>query len=338
MIDWSAFCISTSDISSHDLSILKPRTDLIVKISPEGEERSWSGLWDSLRSDDNGIAYKLNERELIINGSPASVIHHNNVFGTNDIVQGFNDMLSFFDRVTGTNLNRQHNLWKCRRIDYTQNYDLGGQIAVDQAINYFKKLPTRGNNVDTEKNGFVYNKGSRRRKGKGYNKYKHALYAMDKGIANYTNQELELVKRLLRLELELGSKFLHEQYLDWTRYTPEYLKQQHTDFFKRLFINDIEVPTMDSLLEKLIEVSPTEGQAKSALTYLHTIKQMGSITARSMTTSSTHYRHKKNLELAGLTEADIQSGEILHFRPQIITMRPVNSWGDIELNQEIRRA
>lgn len=329
MIDWLTLILDRQHLSVSDLQVLESKTDLIIRVTQDGEERSKTGLWERLRSDTQGLTYRLNDRELTITGSPASAISPNNVFGTNDILQAFNDMLSFFADATHTEPPRNPILWRCTRIDYTQNYHLGGQVAVNQALDYFSRLPTRGNNVTVDRGTAYWNQRSKLRKGKGYNKYQHALYSMDKKTALYTPEQLELLKGILRLELQIGRQYFNKYGTKWYNLTEQLLQNEHAKFFESVLINNIEVPRMDNLLDKLIEVSPTEGQARSALQYLHTIKAMGSKTARSMTPDRTHYRHIKNLKAAGLTQADIQSGEILHFRPKFILMEPVNCWEDI---------
>ncbi len=147
MIDYLSFALPISYISESDLSTLMQRTDLSRRITPYGEERSWSGDWNSLRSDDAGVALKLNDRQLTFNGSPASIVYPNNVFGSNDIKKCFHSMADFIDENAGISLDRNYLFWKLIRIDYTNNYDLGGQIAVTQAIEFYKNVPTRGNNV-----------------------------------------------------------------------------------------------------------------------------------------------------------------------------------------------
>ena len=330
MIDWLTFSIDASNLSPQIRELLDLNSERLVKISPDGDIAWESRPIERLRSDMNGLSYKYGS-SLMIMGSPASVVSPNNVFGTSCLMQGFNDMISFFDHHISTSLPRDPLLWSCSRIDVTQNYDLGGQIAVNQFLDYASKVTTRGDNVERKHSTVYWNKSSSLRAGKAYNKYQHARKLTKKNQAYYTREQLKKTEHLLRLELKLGRKWLFKQNLHWSQLTENHLQTQHTDFFKDI-INDIEVPTMDTLLEKLIEVSPTEGQAKSALDYFYRIKSMGSKTARAMTTDRTHYRHVKNLKMAGLTTADITSGEIHYFRPRTITMRPVNDWSQININ------
>ena len=276
-----------------------------------------------------GLAWSYGT-ELTIAGSPASVVSDNNVFGTLCVVEGFRMMVHFFQHHMGVALPLNPSLWTCSRIDVTQNYDLGGQIAVAQALDYLRFATTRGNNTERKHSTVYWNKSSSMRAGKAYNKFLHAINLTKKNQAHYTPQELKACENILRLELKLGRKWFHKQTKQWHHFTPQDLLNEHHDFFRHL-ANEIEVPTMDSLLDKLISVAPTEAQAKSAFSYYCTIMNLGSEVARQTTTKSTHYRHVKNLKLAGLTSADLRSGQILSFRPRVITMNPVNSWSEIKV-------
>ena len=330
MIDWLTISIDITKLNPSTRKRLDAYSEKIVKIAEGGEIKWTTGCFQSLRSDMSGLAWSFGNR-LTLAGSPASIIHTNNVFGTSDIIWAFRYMRDFFEQHMWVELpDIEH--WSCSRIDVTHNYDLGGQIAVSQALEYFRQCPTRGNNVERRHSTVYWNKSSTIRSGKAYNKYEHAKNMTSKNRAYYTKEQLEVTKRLLRLELKLGrhwiAKQLREHGIAWHQMTETYLNNAHSDFFEDL-TNDIEVPTLDNLLDKLIEVCPTEGQAKAAFGYYNTIRSIGSESAKRTTTKATHYRHIKNLKAAGLTTADITSGEILSFRPQYITMKPVSTWDDL---------
>jgi II/X family phage/plasmid replication protein len=238
-------------------------------------------------------------------------------------------MICFFERHTGILLNHDLSLWRCTRADITFNYDLGGQIAVNQALEYLKYANTRGSNVERKNTTVFWNKSSSLRSGKAYNKYEHAKKAMKAGKAFYTPEELELAKRILRMELKLGRHWFQRQDKPWHELTAEDLANEHADFFGDA-VGALEVPTMDTLFDKLCEVAPTEGQARGAFNTYCRIKELGIKTVQNTMPKRTFYRHRKFLLDAGLSKADITAGRILEFRRKTIVLgKPVQSWDEL---------
>lgn len=326
MIDWLTLNIDIGLLSPEDRDTISTSSSRLQKISPDGEIIWDTSTFESLRSDCTGLAWSAGTK-LTLAGSPASVVHSNNVFGTDSVYWAFTYMLDFFDRFMGTNLPRDMKAWGCSRMDITQNYDMGGQAAVKQALYYLRNCPTRGNNVERRHTTVYWNKSSTLRSGKAYNKYEHAKALTKKNQANYTKDQLMKTRNLLRLELKLGRHWF-QRHKHWSTLTVEELKNQHALFFGDI-TKTIEVPTMDTLLDRLNHTAPTSGQAIAAYNYYLQIREQGLEMAREYVTKSSHYRHIKNLKNAGLTNADLTTGNILQFRPQVITMQPVNTWSDI---------
>jgi II/X family phage/plasmid replication protein len=311
-------------------AMLNLQTDRIQRVTSEGELSWETGCWDSLRSDMNGLAYCVGS-SLRLGGSPASVLRPNNVFGPSDIKECAYSMINFFEKHTGILLNQDLSLWRCTRADVTLNYDLGGQIAVKQALDYMGYATTRGNNIEKRNSTRYWNKSSSLRSGKAYNKYEHAKKAMRSGKAFYTAEELSLVERLLRLELKLGRHWFQRQSKPWHKFKASELEAEHSKFFKDI-IGSIEVPTMDTLIEKIREVAPSEGQARAAFHTYKDIQELGIQTVKETLPKTTFYRHRKILLDAGLSMADINAGRILEFRRKTIVLgNPVNDW--VELKQ-----
>jgi II/X family phage/plasmid replication protein len=327
MIDWLTIKTDISNLSPEDRKTLQGHCSTLMKIDPSGEIVWSTGQFESLRSDMCGLAWNYGTH-LTLAGSPASIIHTNNVFGTSDIAWAFRYMVEFFELFMKVSLPSIEN-WSCSRIDFTQNYDVGGQPAVAQTLQYLRQCPTRGNNVERKHSTVYWNKTSTMRSAKAYNKYEHAKAHTKKNRAYYTPEQYELVKNIIRLELKLGRHWIRKLDKPWYSLTQAELQNQHNDFFSEV-LGDIEVPTMDTLLSKLLKVAPTKGQAMSAFNYFALIRQVGSENARAVTSETTHYRHVSNLKKAGLTKADLQSGQILAFRPQLITMKPVDNWNQIQ--------
>ena len=327
MIDWLTIRIDISELSEATRAALDGTSNRLQKISPDGEIIWDTASFESLRSDMNGLAWSYGTC-LTLAGSPASVVYPNNVFGTSNLGQAFIEMVNFFMIHTGVTLPCDITKWSCSRIDYTVNYDLGGQHAVAQALHYLRHAHTRGNNVERRHTTVYWNKTSSIRSGKAYNKYEHAKHYTKKNKAHYTPEQLQLTRNLLRLELKLGRHWIREQVKPWYKMTENDLHEQHINFFGNI-TTDIEVPTMDTLLDRLLDTAPTNGQAHAAHRYFCTIRSLGHEMARSTVTKSSHYRHLANLRKAGLTNADFVAGEIHQMRPRLITMRPVSDWSEI---------
>lgn len=329
MLDWLTLKLEAHHLTESSRNQLDNVSSMIQKVSPEGEILWNVSSFESLRSDMQGIAYSFGT-ELILAGSPASCISDNNVFGTNEPIKAFHQMIMFFRGVTGIEIPTDPTLWKCTRMDVTQNYDLGGQIAVNQALDYLRHATTRGRNTERRQSTVYWNKTSSLRSAKAYNKFEHAKVVTAKNRAHYTKQQLNAVKNILRLELKLGRHWFLRKDINWYQLTPENLLSEHENFFKSISSN-LEVPTMDSLLNVLINSCPTEGQAKSAFDFYLRIRQLGHESAKRSVPLPTYYRHTRNLRNAGITNADMNSGEILSFRPKLITMTPVNDWHEINV-------
>lgn len=329
MIDWLTLSVDLSHLGPAQREMLDMQTDRIQRITKDGELAWEKGCWDSLRSDMTGMAYCV-ASSLRLGGSPASVLNPNNVFGPSCIQECALSMIKFFEKHTGILLPKEFEKWSCTRADVTQNYNLDGQVAVNQALQYMKFANTRGHNVEKKYSTVYWNKSSSLRSGKAYNKYEHALKMMKSNKAFYTPEEVELLQKVIRLELKLGRHWFQRQDKKWFELTVQDLEQQHNDFFNDV-VGDLEVPTMDNLFNKLLEVCPTEGQARAAFDFFTRVKQLGLETVKRTTTKSTFYRCSKHLKLAGLSSADLNAGRILEFRRKTIVLgNPVSSWDDLK--------
>jgi II/X family phage/plasmid replication protein len=333
MIDWLTLHIDAESLTDYQHEQLQIISETKTHFAGTGEVISSTGAWQRLRSDTKGITFHYSPTSLTLCGSPASVLHHNNVFGSNDIVQCFTAMLDFFYSNTKVNLPRTAHFWRCTRIDITNNYDLSGQTEVMQALNMLKYATTRGDNVVLKGSTVYWNKGSDLREGKAYNKFLHASKMSKANKHIYTDSELELSKKILRLELKLGNEFMRRQRdlkIEWYNMTAQILQLHHNNFFAPT-VGNIEVPSITDLQMQLDKIAPSKGQSLSALNCFLLIQKLGVTSVKNSMSKTTFYRHTSLLKKAGLTNADLNAGRILEFRTKSIELGlPVQSWAELK--------
>lgn len=334
LIDWLTLSLSTNHIPISVIDHLVGLCPKNQRISADGEIEYWSTAWMSQRSDYNSIAWHISHNQLIICGSPASLSSSNNVFGTSNIHDAFNIMLTFFKDELNVDIDSRIINWSCSRIDITRNADLTNQTNVQTALECLKHSNTRGNNVERRNTTVYWNKSSSLRSAKAYNKYEHALQAIRKKQQTYTHGQLEKCKRLLRLELKLGRKWFYDKRqkdknFHFSTLNDKVLLNLHQDFFDPL-IGSTEINTMSQLYEKLVNICNTESQARICYTFYKAIQLDGIMEIKRTYPKSTYYRNIKILKSAGLSVGDIQSGKILEFRRKTIKINdfPI-SWKKI---------
>lgn len=79
-------------LSEEIRQIFNEKQDKIVRISPDGEKVWEISARTSIRSDSHQVIARLGSN-LEIMGSPARVMHTDNVFGSSDINVCFNAMI-----------------------------------------------------------------------------------------------------------------------------------------------------------------------------------------------------------------------------------------------------
>lgn len=333
LIDWLTLSIGGELLNEQDRQKLDSFNDRIIKLGKDGDILGDYPCWSRIGSDCTAISFRFGTR-LTFSGSPAALTRRNNVFGSDDIRHCFRSFIVAFAKAADIHLPFDIKKYTCSRIDVTQNYDMGGQTAVMQALNYLESANTRntvhGSNVSRMRSTIYWNRGSSYRSAKAYNKFLQAKNQNRKRLAQYTNEQLELTKRIIRLELQLGRHFLARYSKPWYELTPDDLQTLHSDFFKDA-IGSAEVPTMDTLFFKLIDVAPTEGQARAAMNMFYLIESLGIETVRRQTTESTFYRNRNLLIKAGLSKADLNAGRILEFRHRsLILGDAVSTWDELK--------
>lgn len=296
---------------------------------------------DKLRSDSIGLFWQVQgdgkETHLVIGGSPASLEHGLNVFGSLDIRHCANVLIRAAMREFHAILPALEH-WQCRRIDITGNYVLPDSASVKSALRMLmlsdgsRRKPGSVGDSDT----VGWNQKSDISKGKGYHKgpQLRRLVRLDKVKA--TEQQLDAADRLLRLEHTKGARWfrrLETAGRAWWRLTAFELWKEYEGFFGRL-VQGVEVNEMnrETMIRAIRDANGiTQGRAEAAFTTLRNIREDGFDVVKGFMAERTFYLHLRYLRAAGITDADMRTAKVLPFRPvRIILAQPVGSWADIQ--------
>lgn len=302
------------------------------------------GLFWTIQNNGTGIPF------LVIGGSPASIEHGCNVFGSGDIRHCAQVLVDHARRTLQSWLPQPRD-WELCRVDVTHNYALPSNDAVKGALRELLRTDRarryKAESIkDTDSVGFNYS--SDLRGGKAYHKGPQLEFLRSKGKTNATDEQIQLANRLLRLELRLGARWCRRlgeardsvggwvkvekddpRYRDWWNLSERELDSEHEAFFGGFF-GDIEVRDMGNLLQKLELVAPTKGQALAAHRTWALIKSIGHEQAKASMPLRTWQRHCKLLVEAGLSDVDLCSAEIVPFmRVRVSVTEFVTSWDDL---------
>src|SRR5690606_2278877 len=114
--------------------------------------------------------------------------------------------------------------------------------------------------------------------------------------------------------------------LNWYELSPERLLQLHDDFFDEYF-SEIEVTDMSTVYEQLLQIAPTEGQARAAYDCYVRIRMTGYEQAKTTYTKPSWHRHIANLKAAGFKRADLQMINVIPLQKRAIQLsQPVRHW------------
>lgn len=345
-IDWITLKISMDDLmypmTRLDREGLLALSDRVMRFNPlTGETVYETAAWDSIRSDTHGLSYRVSGAEIQMQGSPSRCWRNGcNVFGSISMLQSARLMVSFFRRATGLWLpDPMHAPYWVSRVDVAVNYDCGTASNVRTALNYLRSCEGGRYRVDQRSGDSVYwSVRSRRRSGKAYAKGPHIRHQLKKSQTNalYSEHELDLLDRLVRLELKLASQFWSDfykeggnwRYLDW-----QWLEAAHDSFFGRMIGNDnIGVDMNQELIDKICDAAEglghKRGQGDRAHATYRMIQAMGWEHAREVIAKATWYRHLAILRAAGFGDLDIAKGTVSPLR-RTIRLAPVHSWADL---------
>lgn len=351
MIDWLTLRLSISVLSAGQLHQLTPYIGGFVVYNAEGEEVRKKPMFDleKLRSDSSGLYFRVDfdgkQHHLTIAASPAQLEHGINVFGSDDIRHCAEVLILHASRALGMFL-PPPTAWHCTRLDFTHNYLLESNKHVKQALReLLKGNSARQKAVNLGGDSVYWGHKSDLIGGKAYDKGTQLLTLTRRNKQQATPEQLDMASRLLRFELSIKARWFR-RYADtltedgkeqhWLDITAEYLNAMHVKFFGQ-FVGDSGVMEMDDkgkgLLESLTFITGSKGRAQAAFDCWMRIRQLGYEVASETMPRATFYRHRKALLEAGLSEADLQSGVVIPFRRNVITLAaPVTSW------EEIRRA
>lgn len=342
MIDWMTLRIPIDRLGSSIHSRLQSATGRMVCIRADGT-KAWVKAYldiDQIRSDMPGLYWTIQGDAhgatlLTIGGSPASIEHGINVFGSDDIRHCANILVRFascsFDAILPP-----IDLWQCRRLDITENYDMGSPEAVKQALRILLSTDSTRRRATSDRNGgdsVYWSPKSDLISGKAYHKGPQIRYLHRKNKLPFDDETVEkyarLADQLLRLELKLGSRWFRRTQQHWLYLEPNTLRQIHIDFFSR-FIGKIEVTEMSNLRELCEQCAPTIGQGRAAYCTWLNIRAIGYDQAKASTPRSTWYRSLKVLRAAGLSDSDLCSSNVVPLRRKhLVLTEPVLSWDEL---------
>lgn len=335
MIDWLTLKIDLVHLSIDTIKSIQSMSSTICRINPDGVIEWEAYCWDSIKSDTHQVCVRIGASELWIQGSPARVGLPNNMFGSLDIRYCANKMIDFASSHLGLGHLPQHMEWLCTRIDVTRNYLMQSPAEARQALSYLKQSPESRQKHSTESNGFYIGKGSTLHAGKIYLKGQDARRNNKQGRALYSESQLRKADKILRSEYMIRRhrirRLKEEGGIDWFRLTPESLLQMHTDYFREYF-SEIEVVDMSNILERLLAIAPTEGQAHAAYDCYIRIRTVGYEQAKTTYTKTSWYRHIGHLKNIGLNRADLNPSNVVPLRKRRIDVgQAVRNWDEIGL-------
>lgn len=162
---------------------------------------------------------------------------------------------------------------------------------------------------------------------------------------------LKIAQRLLRFEAQYGSRYFKQDLKkigknykmpkrNWYDLTRTDIKNMYSKFWQSRVGKGVDTMNTKEIKEKFevaaIELGYKSGLGLKAFSTWNLIKSIGHLNVyspkneSSLLTRATFYRHKQIAMKAGLTESDFQSGEVLAFSREVISMVEVNSWADLK--------
>lgn len=333
VIDWLTLRLPTWAVPPEVWDRVRDRAGRVVSVDADGVVQWERLVWETIRSDSHRVHVRAGDC-LEIMGSPARAMSDHNVFGSSDLLECASAMVGLVSRTLCIQLPPVGDPWRCTRIDYALNFDLGDAAAVRTALNWMRYAEGgryRGRSAGTTvywgvKSSFL--------SGKAYHKGEHQRHALKRGDCFLTEPQLLLSDRLLRLELAFRRNWLRK--LDVWTLKQDFFEAAHADYFRPL-IGDCEVRTMDAdLLDRLrrLELEPgkrvTEGAALGAFRTAALCAHVGIETASASMSKTTWFRHRKLLLAAGLSLADLRAGHVVPLRAQrVILGAPVRSFSEM---------
>jgi hypothetical protein len=300
---------------------------------------------DALRSDSPGLYWQLTgdgkTDVLVIGASPASLEHGLNVWGSLDIHHCAKVLIDHAQRCLQVVLPSLDH-WQCRRLDVTSNYALPDAASVKHALAQLLVTTGARRRPSSHNRGgdtVYWNPGSDLSKGKAYHKGPQVLHLYKKNKLDRLPDEIDLLQQVIRLEHTRGAKWfrrLEEIGQRWQDLTQERLIELHTEFFKPLVGEGIEVKSMEKehIVKAIIIANQcTEKQARRAFETYRNIRDDGYEVTKDLMASNTWYTHQRMLRAAGFSDNHLRDAVVIPFpRVRFVLAKPVANW------EEIRRA
>jgi len=345
LIDWLTLRIPLEDsiLGKNLTDRIRSCLNVVTCIDRHGV-RIWSKQIldiDALRSDTPGLCWMLQgdgkHEYLTIGASPAALEHGINVFGSCDIQHCAKVLIQHAAKALEAVL-PSYKQWQCRRMDITGNYALPDSASVKQALRQLtladggrRKATNMARGGDT----VAWNPTSDLAKGKAYHKGPQMAFLEKKGLIEVSQELIELADRILRLEHTRGARWfrrLAEAGKAWYDLSIQDLEALFIEFFGRV-VDGVEVKEMERHeLVSLIAASNgiTQGRAEAAFATYRNIRADGFEVVKDYMPERTWYLHLKYLRGAGISDADLQQGNVVQFKPvRIVLAVPVTSWEQI---------
>lgn len=297
---------------------------------------------DALRSDSPGLYWQLTgdgkTDVLVIGASPASLEHGLNVWGSLDIHHCAKVLIAHAQRCLQVVLpDLDH--WQCRRIDVTSNYALPDAASVKHALAQLLVTTGARRRPSSHNRGgdtVYWNPGSDLSKGKAYHKGPQVQHLYKKNKLERLPDEIGLLDLVIRLEHTRGAKWfrrLAEDGKRWQDLTQDQLIELHTEFFKPLVGEGIEVKNMERthIIKAIMTANQcTENQARAAFSTYRNIRQDGYETTKESMAPRTFRHHQTLLRRAGMSDNHLRDAVVIPFpRVRFVLSKPVSCWDDI---------
>lgn len=337
VIDWLTLRLAPDLVPADVRTALERLHSWRVTVDPDGEVTARSPIRERLRSDSHVVTV-LCGYDLELSGSPARCGAPNNVFGPRSPREGAQAMIDHVARSCGVVLPPVEQ-WTCTRIDVTTNHVMRNAAEVAQALSYLRQ--TGGGHFQVRSKGetVYWNPASKWRAGKAYHKGQHLRYAIQKGIAEATDEEVSLADRLLRLELTIRSEWIRERAPGpWWSLSSEDVEAMQMSYFDQFLTAEIADPGLSDIerCERAAcelyagKNTGTPGAGRAAYRTYLLARQVGMEQARDMVPRSTWARHRKILNAAGISIAEIRGAQVIPLRRRALYLAPaVHSWDEL---------
>ena len=240
LIDWLTLRCPIMALGPAVAAKLHSCMDTVTSVDADGEVR-WVKKnldLDKLRSDSPGLFWMVQgdgEHDyLVAAGSPASLQHGVNVFGSLDIQHCANVLRATAQKALGAILPPLA-LWQCSRIDITGNYALPDHGSVKQALRALLNSDGVRRKASSNAKGgdsVYWAPTSDLSKGKAYHKGPHLrMLARRREDFPVTAEQLDLSDRILRLEHTRGARWFRRLGMPWQQLTVELLEGLFLQFF-----------------------------------------------------------------------------------------------------------